>query len=89
MLKTVYDEVQSFAGSQTNSLKRLSKIGIALSAEKDINKLLEMIVDLARDFTDADAGTLYIVDHDKKILNFVIIQNDSLKIRIVRFTIGL
>ena len=82
LLKTVYDEVQSFAGSQTNSLKRLSKIGIALSAEKDINTLLEMIVDLARDFTDADAGTLYIVDHDKKILNFVIIQNDSLNIRI-------
>lgn len=82
LLKTVYDEVQSFAGSQTNSLKRLSKIGIALSAEKDINKLLEMIVDLARDFTDADAGTLYIADHDKKILNFVIIQNDTLNIRI-------
>jgi HD-GYP domain-containing protein (c-di-GMP phosphodiesterase class II) len=82
LLKTVYDEVQSFAGSQTNSLKRLSKIGIALSAEKDINKLLEMIVDLARDFTDADAGTLYITDHDKKILNFVIIQNDTLNIRI-------
>lgn len=82
LLKTVYDEVQSFAGLQTNSLQRLSQIGIALSAEKNINKLLEMIVDGARDFTNADAGTLYIVDEENKILNFVIIQNDTLDIRI-------
>lgn len=82
LLRTVYDEVQSFAGLQTNSLKRLSQIGIALSAEKNINRLLEMIVDGARDFTNADAGTLYIVDDENKILNFVIIQNDTLGIRI-------
>lgn len=82
LLETVYNEVQSFAGLQTNSLRRLSQIGIALSAEKNINKLLEMIVDGARDFTNADAGTLYIVDDENKILNFVIIQNDTLKIRI-------
>lgn len=82
LLKTVYDEVQSLAGLQTNSLKRLSEIGIALSAEKNINRLLEMIVDGARDFTNADAGTLYIVDAENKILNFAIIQNDTLEIRI-------
>jgi HD-GYP domain-containing protein (c-di-GMP phosphodiesterase class II) len=82
LLKTVYDEVQSLAGLQTNSLERLSQIGIALSAEKNINKLLEMIVDGARDFTNADAGTLYIVDDENKLLNFVIIQNDTLDIRI-------
>lgn len=82
LLKTVYDEVQSFARLQTDSLKKLTRIGIALSAEKNIDKLLEMIVDGARDFTHADAGTLYIVDEEKKILNFKIIQNDTLNIRI-------
>lgn len=82
LLKKVYDEIQSFAELQAISLKRLSKIGIALSAEQNINKLLEMIVDGARDFTNADAGTLYIVDEESKILNFVIIQNDTLNIRI-------
>lgn len=81
LLKTVYDEVQSFAALQTNSLRRLSQIGIALSAEKNINKLLEMIVDGAREFTHADAGTLYIVDEENKVLNFEIIQNDTLNIR--------
>jgi len=82
LLKTVYDEVQAFAALQTNSLRRLSQIGIALSAEKNINKLLEMIVDGAREFTHADAGTLYIVDEENKVLNFEIIQNDTLNIRI-------
>ena len=34
-------------------------IGIALSAEKDRNRLLEMIVSEARRITNADAGTGY------------------------------
>ncbi|MFQ5929425.1 MAG: GAF and HD-GYP domain-containing protein [Acidobacteriota bacterium] len=62
-------------------LKQLAQIGIALSAEKDINKLLEMIVDEARNLTLADAGTLYIVDTEKKQLRFEILQNETLKIR--------
>ena len=38
-----------------------------------------MIVDQARNFTNADAGTLYIVEENT--LRFKIVQNDSLKIR--------
>ena len=40
LLKKVYDEIQSFAELQAISLKRLSKIGIALSAEQNINIFL-------------------------------------------------
>ncbi len=60
-------------------LKRLFDIGIALSAEKDLEKLLEMIVDEARHGTNADAGTLYILEDDK--LHFKILQNESLNTR--------
>ena len=38
-----------------------------------------MIVDQARNFTNADAGTLYIIENNT--LRFQIVQNDSLKIR--------
>ncbi|MBT3312544.1 MAG: GAF domain-containing protein [Desulfobacterales bacterium] len=62
-------------------IKQLIKIGIALSIEKDINKLLEMIVDEARSFSNADAGTLYIVDEDTRSLRFEILQNDTMKDR--------
>ena len=63
-------------------LKEITRIGAALSVEKNIHKLLEMIVDEAKSLTNADAGTLYILDKDKKALQFQILQNDSMQIRL-------
>jgi len=62
-------------------LEALNKIGIALSSETHLGRLLELIVKEARNFTNADAGSLYLVDHDKNCLNFEIAQNDTLKKR--------
>ena len=67
--------------NQQKYIKQLAEIGLALSAEKNISKLLEMIVDEARDLSNADAGTLYIVDDDKMHLCFEIMQNDTIKTR--------
>ena len=72
-------EVGEYALRITSHLNRLSRIGIALSAEHDLDKLLEMIVDEARLFTAADAGTLYTVENSH--LNFRIMQNDTFKTR--------
>jgi HD-GYP domain-containing protein (c-di-GMP phosphodiesterase class II) len=63
-------------------IKKLIRIGVALSVEKDINKLLEMIVDETRDLTHADAGTLYILDRDQQCLTFQIMQNDTMEARL-------
>ncbi|MBU0568042.1 GAF domain-containing protein, partial [bacterium] len=57
-------------------LEDLNKIGIALSAEHNLDRLLEMIVRKVRHFTRADAGSLYIKEEDS--LNFVVAQNDTL-----------
>ena len=57
--------------------KRLNKIGIALSAEKDIQKLLEMILSESRKFTNCDAGTFYRLSKNKKFLNFEVLHNDT------------
>ncbi len=62
-----------------SQIKTLSDIGRALSGEKDLNALLEMIIDKARSFTKADGGTLYIIENDQ--LHFKIVQNESLGIR--------
>ena len=62
-------------------LKRLTQIGVALSAEKNLDRLLEMIVDEARFFSHADGGTLYIKTEDETALQFAIVQTDSLNIR--------
>jgi len=58
----------------------LNEIGAALSNEKNIDKLLEDILLAAKKITNADAGTLYLVDPDKQVLTFEILRNDSLKI---------
>ncbi|MDA2934716.1 HD domain-containing protein, partial [Acidobacteria bacterium AH-259-D05] len=66
---------------RTVRLKDLAQIGIALSAEKDLNKLLEMIVDESRNLTNADGGTLYILDTESRKLRFEILQNETMKMR--------
>ena len=38
---------------------------MALSAERDINKLLELILVKSREITAADAGSLYLVERGK------------------------
>ncbi|CAN2039233.1 hypothetical protein GMMP15_1110020 [Candidatus Magnetomoraceae bacterium gMMP-15] len=83
LLKTVIKEVRRYAEDQITHIQRLVQIGLALSGTKDINKLLEMIVSEARDLSNADAGTLYILDKDNN-LRFEILQNDSMKTRMVR-----
>jgi HD-GYP domain-containing protein (c-di-GMP phosphodiesterase class II) len=57
-------------------VKDILNIGIALSAEKDHNRLLEMIVTEARRITNADGGTLYLCADDH--LHFKIIQNETM-----------
>ena len=58
-------------------LRRLNEIGVALSAERDLYTLLELILTEARRFTGADAGTLYLAKDDH--LTFEIAHNDTLK----------
>ncbi|MFA7243525.1 MAG: HD domain-containing phosphohydrolase [Sulfuricellaceae bacterium] len=65
------------AGNLIERLEQLNAIGVALSAEKDINHLLETILLAAKKVTNADAGTLYRV-HDMQNLTFEIMRTDSL-----------
>ena len=67
--------------SLLSRLSDLNAIGAALSSERDIHRLLESILDAAKKITNADAGTLYLVDAEKQVLTFEILHNDSLNIR--------
>jgi HD-GYP domain-containing protein (c-di-GMP phosphodiesterase class II) len=61
-----------------SKLEYLNAIGIALSQERDIHKLLETILIAAKNLTHADGGTLYRLVDDK--LQFEIVRTDSLSI---------
>jgi HD-GYP domain-containing protein (c-di-GMP phosphodiesterase class II) len=60
-------------------LEQLNHIGIALSRERDITRLLEAILIAAKDITHADGGTLYRMTEEKS-LKFEIVRNDTLGI---------
>jgi HD-GYP domain-containing protein (c-di-GMP phosphodiesterase class II) len=57
-------------------LERQTEIGIALSAELNLQRLLERIVAEARAINYADAATLYTVDRDAEVLRFQVLQNE-------------
>jgi HD-GYP domain-containing protein (c-di-GMP phosphodiesterase class II) len=61
-------------------LERLNQVGVSLSRERDINRLLETILLAAKSITNADGGTLYRVMEDGKALRFEILRTDSLNI---------
>lgn len=61
-------------------LKEINEIGIALSRQHDIGRLLEMILESAKRITRADAGTLYLHDAENRTLRFEIVRTDSLNI---------
>ena len=61
-------------------LNDINKVGIALSSERDINRLLESILVAAKRITHADAGTLYLVEPEQQEIIFEIIRNDTLGI---------
>jgi len=60
-------------------LERLNAIGVALSAERDNKRLLEMILLGAQEITNADGGTLYTITDDKR-LKFEIMSNKTLNL---------
>jgi GAF domain-containing protein len=77
LLETVATEVKLYAFDQISQIKRLTNIGIALCAEQDINRLLEMIVNEARNITGATAGILCLSYPGEKVLKFEILQNGA------------
>lgn len=78
-------------------LSELTQIGIALSAERDSDTLLELILTKAREITSADAGSLYLVEKDplKKVdeenfwadkqLRFKLAHNDTISASYAEF----
>jgi HD-GYP domain-containing protein (c-di-GMP phosphodiesterase class II) len=73
-------------------MEELNQIGVALSAERDITRLLDLILRKAREVTSADAGSLYLVEtagENEQRLRFKLTQNDSRQFPFTEFTMPL
>jgi HD-GYP domain-containing protein (c-di-GMP phosphodiesterase class II) len=83
--KRAYQQLEIAFGQKSQELKALNRVGIALSAQRDIDKLLDLILAKSREITGADAGSLYLVIAPKEeggqtMLRFELAQNDSISV---------
>ena len=69
-------------------LGELIEIARAITTERDIDKLLGLILEKSRFITGADAGSIYVVEGDdrtgRRMLRFKLSQNDSVDLRLAR-----
>ena len=65
---------------QFSRLNRLTEISRALSGERDLTKLLELIMRSAMQVTNADGGTLYRTGEDGQSLSFDLVFNATLNL---------
>jgi len=72
------DLVPTAAEDLVQRLEQLNSIGASLSAERDINRLLEAILAAAKTITRADGGSLYRLT-EERTLRFEIVRTSSLK----------
>src|SRR3954452_23787948 len=93
------EELRKIAERFRYEVAELVAASRALSSERDIRKLLALILEKTRQVTGADAGSVYVLEEDPagtlgarvpppKRLHFMLSQNDSLKIDFKEFTLG-
>ena len=78
------------ADAGRRELQELNEIGVGLSAERDTDALLSLILTKARAITHSDAGSLYVVEDaadGTARLRFKLAQNDSVRVPFTEFTL--
>src|SRR5215468_4738564 len=71
-------------------LEELNAIGVRLTAERDTDVLLELILTKAREITRSDAGSIYLVEVPESgapRLRFNLAQNDSVRVPFTEFSL--
>lgn len=69
---------------QIDHIQKLTRIGIALSAEKDLDEFFQLVLEEAISYTNADAGSLYMISADKRFLDFQLVCTRSKNIMLGR-----
>jgi HD-GYP domain-containing protein (c-di-GMP phosphodiesterase class II) len=87
-------QLETAFAQKSHQLQALNKVGIALSAQHDIETLLDLILLKCREITGADAGSLYLVEESKEeggeaMLRFELAQNDSVSVGFEKFKMPL
>ncbi len=81
LLNEPQPHIRKYIETQSEKIRILTEISVALSAEKNLGRFLEKVVEETRNVTNADGGTLYIMSDDKKELRFAVVQTGTMDIR--------
>jgi HD-GYP domain-containing protein (c-di-GMP phosphodiesterase class II) len=87
-LRRAISQLHKAIERKDKALRELNDIGMQLSAQRNIDKLLELILLKSREITGADAGSLYLVERAKEgesgrerdQLRFKLAQNDTMEL---------
>ncbi len=80
-LNQVIHHITKMTEKQLKHIQSLTRIGESLSSVSGLERIFDMILDEAIAFTKADAATIYRVSDDQKSLDFAIVYNKTMKIR--------
>jgi signal transduction histidine kinase/CheY-like chemotaxis protein len=89
-LRQEHEETKGELARMAAEFQNLNAIGIRLSAESDTVALLDLILTKAREITQSDAGSLYLVEQDEgrePWLCFKLVQNDSFPVPFAGYTL--
>jgi len=91
LLANAYEQgrLEREAGRTRREMEELNAIGVSLSAQRDANALLALILTKAREITHSDAGSVYLVEDSPDgppRLRFKLAQNDFVDVPFVEFT---
>lgn len=90
--RTVAAVARRALAERNRDVENLNRIGISLAAETDPHALLTQFLARARDLTQADAGSLYLIERDEagtESLRFKAAQNESVKLHFEELTLPL
>jgi HD-GYP domain-containing protein (c-di-GMP phosphodiesterase class II) len=88
------EEQAQLAEQYRFELGELISIGAAINSERDINRLLGLILEKSRYVSGADAGSIYVLvpnperPREEKLLRFAVAQNESVAIDFNAFTLA-
>lgn len=80
------DVLEAQLRKRDSELKQVNEIGIALSAVRDHEVLLEMILTKSRELSASDAGSLYLLEESSnaegkgRVLRWKLAQNESIEV---------
>ncbi len=80
-MKNASSECKFAIDKKQKAIEELIKIGHSLASNSNFNEVIEGILLGAKNLTNADGGTLYLMTDDELHLDFTVVQTDSLNIK--------